>query len=45
MSDHIVSYWTQFRRDKNGTFSLNYTSVNGNVMFAYTETITVPAYV
>ena len=22
MSDHIVSYWTQFRRDKNGTLSM-----------------------
>ena len=24
MSDHIVSYWTQFRRDKNGGTPLNY---------------------
>ena len=23
MSDHIVSYWTQFRRDKNGLHALH----------------------
>ena len=40
MSDHIVSYWTQFRRDKNGTYRYNNfheTAVQPHLPFAFSD--------
>ena len=43
MSDHIVSFWTQFRRDKNGRLSLLFTPLHWDLFKVAKSQNLVPA--